>query len=63
MTAGFLANLVRRNVRVLSSEWLNIQDSSPSANMFFERSLSFLGMSNSASALSVIVVSGTRWTW
>ena len=42
---------------------LYIQDSSPSANMFFARSASFLEMSKSASDRTVVEVSGTACTW
>lgn len=39
-----------------------IQESSPSANMFFERSASLRESPNSFSASIVSVVSGTGWT-
>lgn len=59
---GFLANLERRNRSVPSVGRLYIHDSSPSANMFFERSASLRESPKSLSASIVSVVSGTGWT-
>ena len=61
--SGFLANFARRNFSVPSVGRLYIQDSSPSANMFFERSASLRESPNSFSASMVSVVSGTGCTW
>ncbi len=57
--AGFLANFDFRNFSVPSVGRWYIQLSSPSANMFLERSASLRLRSNSVSASTVSVVSGT----
>ena len=59
---GFLANFVRRNFSVPSVGRWYIHDSRPSANMFFDRSASLRDSSNSFSASTVSVVSGTGCT-
>ena len=41
----------------------NIHETSPSANMFFARSASFLLMPRSSVARTVIDVIGTSYTW
>ncbi len=62
MISGLVANLVSRNLSVLSGGRLYSQDSRPSANMFFARSASLREMSNSSRALTVIEVTGTACT-
>lgn len=60
--SGLPANLDFRKPRVPSVGRLYIHERSPSANMFFARWASFLEMSNSSSALTVIEVRGTWLT-
>ncbi len=62
MMSGFLANFDFRNFSVPSVGRWYIHESSPSANMFFERPASLRERSNSLSASTVRVVSGTGWT-
>ena len=57
--SGFLANFSRRNCSVASVPRWYIQDSSPSANMFFARSASFLLMPVGSSAPRVSVAIAT----
>lgn len=59
---GFFANFDLRNRSVPSVGRWYIHDSRPSANMFFERPASLRDSSNSLSASTVSVVSGTGWT-
>ena len=59
---GFPANLARRNFSVFSVGRWYIHDSSPSANMFLDRSASLRESPYSLSASTVSVVSGTGWT-
>ncbi len=61
--SGFFANFDFRNFSVPSVGRLYIQLSRPSANMFLLRSASLRVRSNSFSASTVSVVSGTGWTW
>jgi hypothetical protein len=56
-------NLARRNSSVASVGREYIHDTRPSANMFLERSASFLLTSYSASAAMVRLASGTGCTW
>ena len=62
MISGFFANFRSRKAIVASvGRWYS-HDRRPSANMFFARSASFLVMSKSSSAVTVIEVSGSAWT-
>ena len=61
--SGLRANFCSRKRTVPSVGRWYIQDSSPSANMFFARSASFFEMSKSASDRTVVEVSGTACTW
>ena len=61
--SGRRANFSRRNRSVLSCGRWYIQDSSPSANMFFARSASFLDRPVPSSAPRVRVAIATGCTW
>lgn len=62
MISGLEPNFFSRKASVPSvGRWYS-HDSSPSANMFFARSASFLEMSKSARAVTVIEVSGSACT-
>jgi hypothetical protein len=61
--SGFFANFSRRNRSVPSVGRWYIHDSRPSANMFLQRSASFLPRPVSASAPWVRVDMATRCTW
>ncbi len=61
--SGFFANLDLRNFSVPSVGRWYIQLSRPSANMFLLRSASLRLRSNSFSASTVSVVSGTGCRW
>ena len=62
-SSGFFANFSRRNASVPSVPRWYIHDSSPSANMFFARSASFLLIPVGSSAVRVSVAIATSWTW
>ena len=61
--AGFLPNLLPRNFSIESTVRPYIQVSKPSANMFLQRSASFLPMSTDSTAPMVSVPMATSCTW
>ncbi len=60
---GFLPNLSARNFSIESTVRPYIHISRPSANMFLQRSASFLPMSTDSTAPMVSVLIATSCTW